>query len=131
MKNQFDLIEKALTISIALLTTFASAKDGLRDQSDGKFANAKQGVVSNEISPKANTLTAEEEKSGWHLLWDGKTSEGWRSAKSESFPSHGWAMKDGVLTVHDNNGEEAAGGGDIITRKRYSDFELMGDFKIT
>jgi len=35
------------------------------------------------------------------------------------------------LTVHDNKGEEAAGGGDIITRKRYDNFELQADFKIT
>lgn len=84
-----------------------------------------------EIIVEPNTLTADEQKAGWQLLWDGKTTEGWRSAKSEEFPKHGWTIKDGVLTVHDNQGEESAGGGDIITRKRYSDFELMADFKIT
>ena len=78
-----------------------------------------------------NTLTDAEKAAGWTLLWDGKTSEGWRSAKSDQFPSHGWNIKDGVLTVHDNNGEESAGGGDIITRKRYANFELMADFKLT
>ncbi len=36
-----------------------------------------------------------------------------------------------MLTVHDNKGEESAGGGDIITRKRYNNFELTADFKIT
>jgi hypothetical protein len=65
------------------------------------------------------------------LLWDGKTSEGWRSAKSEEFPKRVWTMRDGVLTVHDNKGEVTSGGGDIITRQRYADFELMADFKIT
>src|SRR5689334_12229631 len=78
-----------------------------------------------------NTLTDAEKAAGWQLLWDGKTSEGWRSAKSDNFPSHGWSMKDGVLTVHDNNGEESAGGGDIITKKRYANFELLADFKLT
>lgn len=82
-------------------------------------------------SPAANTLTAEETAAGWRLLWDGKTSEGWRSVKSEEFPKHGWTMNDGVLTVHDNKGAESSGGGDIITRKRYADFELKADFKIT
>ena len=79
----------------------------------------------------ANTLTEAEQAAGWQLLWDGKTSAGWRSAKSDKFPAHGWSMKDGVLTVHDNKGEESAGGGDIITTKRYSDFELLADFKLT
>jgi hypothetical protein len=38
-------------------------------------------------------------------------------------------MKDGVLSVQGNDGEESRGGGDIITRKRYSDFELEAEFK--
>jgi type 1 glutamine amidotransferase len=78
-----------------------------------------------------NTLTAREKAEGWQLLWDGRTTEGWRSAKSENFPSHGWFIKNGVLTVHENGGQEAAGGGDIITRKRYANFELTAEFKTT
>jgi hypothetical protein len=66
---------------------------------------------------------------GWTWLWDGKTSEGWRSARGETFPTRGWAMKDGVLSVQGAGGEESRGGGDIITRKRYSDFELEAEFK--
>ena len=88
------------------------------------------------FEPKAatvvqNTLTAKEKADGWQLLWDGKTSQGWRSAKSDEFPVHGWKIHDGVLTVHENGGEESAGGGDIITRKRYANFELTADFKCT
>lgn len=84
-----------------------------------------------EITTPNNTLTADEIKAGWQLLWDGKSTEGWRSAKAEGFPAKGWSIKDGVLTVHDNGGEESAVGGDIITRKRYANFELIADFKIT
>lgn len=78
-----------------------------------------------------NTLTDTEKAAGWILLWDGKTTDGWRSPKTEEFPSNGWSIKDGVLSTLENGGEESAGGGDIITRKRYSDFELSVDFKIT
>jgi len=78
-----------------------------------------------------NTLSRQEQADGWKLLWDGQTPDGWRSAKAENFPLHGWTMRDGVLTVHENGGEESAGGGDIITRKRYANFELTADFKIT
>lgn len=82
-------------------------------------------------SPAVNTLSPREKRAGWRLLWDGKTTDGWRSAKSENFPDHGWTIQDGVLTVHDSKGEESAGGGDIITRERFSSFEMVADFKIT
>jgi hypothetical protein len=98
-----------------------------------RFRNVRiRPVASVEAAgPAANTLTAQEEKEGWRLLWDGKTTDGWRSAKSENFPAQGWTIRDGVLTVHENKGEESAGGGDIITREKYSRFELKADFKIT
>lgn len=84
-----------------------------------------------EISTPANTLSDAEKEAGWQLLWDGKSSDGWRSAKSEKFPAKGWAMRDGVLTVQASDGGESTAGGDIITRKRYANFELTADFKIT
>ncbi len=78
-----------------------------------------------------NTLTEAEKAAGWKLLWDGKTTDGWRSPKTDHFPTKGWTIKDGVLIVHENGGAESVGGGDIITRERYSNFELMADFKLT
>lgn len=85
--------------------------------------------VEKEVEP--NTLTEQEKKEGWRLLWNGKTADGWRSAKGENFPSRGWSIKEGVLTVHSTGGGESVGGGDIITRERFSEFELLVDFKIT
>lgn len=84
-----------------------------------------------DLDPPANILTEAENAAGWKLLWDGKTSDGWRSAKAETFPSKGWEIKDGVLTVHASGGAEAAAAGDIITRERFSEFELSVDFRIT
>ena len=78
-----------------------------------------------------NALTAREKAQGWKLLWDGKTSKGWRSASAPGFPEKGWTMCGGVLTIGASDGEESRGGGDIITIDRYSDFELLFDFRIT
>ncbi len=82
-----------------------------------------------ELTP--NTLTEKEIKADWKLLWDGKTTDGWRSAKSEEFPTESWVIKDGELCVTNDNGGESAVGGDIITRNSYSNFDLSVDFKIT
>jgi hypothetical protein len=81
--------------------------------------------------PVLNTLTADEQRAGWQLLWDGKTSDGWRSARSDVFPAKGWQIKEGVLSVLKSDGSEGGRGGDIVTREKYSDFELRVDFKIT
>jgi len=83
-----------------------------------------------ELEP--NTLTEQEMADGWKLLWDGKTTDGWRSPQSDTFPTKSWRIADGVLTVDPGltNGEaESQAGGDIITRDRYSNFELTADFK--
>lgn len=78
-----------------------------------------------------NQLTPSETEEGWDMLWDGKSTQGWRGAKLDEFPEVGWEMEDGVLTVLASGGEESAAGGDIVTEDVYSDFELKLDFKIT
>ena len=76
-----------------------------------------------------NTLTPQEKAAGWRLLFDGKTPDGWRSARGGGFPATGWAVQDGMISVTETGGEEAGNGGDIVTTRTYSDFELSVDFK--
>ncbi|MBN1817997.1 MAG: DUF1080 domain-containing protein [Sedimentisphaerales bacterium] len=79
----------------------------------------------------ANTLTQDEQADGWTLLFDGKTSVGWRSARAAAFPKEGWTIRDGMIIVNPGDGKESARGGDIITSEQYSDFEFRIDFKLT
>lgn len=83
-----------------------------------------------QISFLINQITPWESRKGWRLLWDGKTSQGWRSAKQKNFPENGWQIQDGVLTVLASDGTDSSGGRDIITEEVFSDFELVLDFKI-
>lgn len=78
-----------------------------------------------------NTLTKTEIENGWKLLWDGKTSNGWTSSRSETFPASGWEIKDGILSVIESDGAESARGGDIVTTGNYSNYVLMVDFKLS
>ncbi len=84
-----------------------------------------------QLSYLVNELTDEEKRNGFRLLWDGKTSEGWRGAKLDEFPAKGWEIKEGVLTVLKTDGGESTGPGDIVTTTKFSDFELELEFKIT
>lgn len=76
-----------------------------------------------------NQLTARERAEGWALLWDGKTTNGWRGVKGDRFPDKGWKIEDGILSVVVSNGGESQFGGDIISVKKYRNFELEVDFK--
>jgi len=78
-----------------------------------------------------NNLTFQEKKEGWQMLWDGKTTDGWRGAKIDAFPNQGWVIENGELIVLASGGAESAAGGDIVTTQDYSNFELLVDFKIT
>ncbi|MEE9364441.1 MAG: DUF1080 domain-containing protein [Cellulophaga sp.] len=78
-----------------------------------------------------NKLTSNEQKNGWKLLWNGKTTTGWRGAKLNAFPENGWKIENGELSVLASGGAESNAGGDIVTTELYSDFELKVDFKIT
>jgi len=78
-----------------------------------------------------NTLTDAERAEGWRLLWDGRTSRGWHSAKGKEFPKEGWQIEDGLLSVVETGGAESRAGGDIVTDDDFAAFELELDFRLT
>jgi len=64
-----------------------------------------------------NNLSVQEKQHGVSLLFDGKTTAGWRGVYKTTFPEKGWQVKDGTLTVLSSNGAESNNGGDIVTEK--------------
>lgn len=76
-----------------------------------------------------NTLTEDEKKKGFKLLFNGKDLTGWRAVQKQTPPEQGWEVVDGLLHVLDS----AHGGksGDMLTVNDYRSFELVFDFKIT
>ncbi len=76
---------------------------------------------------ESNTLTAQEKKDGWQLLFDGKTTAGWRGYKSAGMPAS-WKVENGSLLSRHEQGETT---GDIVTEGQYGDFELTLEWKMT
>jgi hypothetical protein len=82
---------------------------------------AEPPTISPPKNPHVNKLTPEEEQAGWKLLFDGKSTEGWRVYNKKDAGS--WTVKDGALYL------EKPGSGDLMTADKYADFELSLDWK--
>lgn len=71
-----------------------------------------------------NELTESEKRSGWQLLFDGKTTDGWRNFKKDKV-NDGWKVVGGELRM------TGKGAGDIMTKEMYKHFELQLEYKIS
>ncbi len=78
-----------------------------------------------------NHLSDFEKSNGWKLLFDGKTSSGWKGAYKQRFPEKGWEIKEGILNVLASTGGESTNGGDIVTMEKFSAFDLSFEFRLT
>lgn len=76
---------------------------------------------------KDNTLSAEEKSAGWQLLFDGTSTEGWHLYNRENSTGQ-WIVKDGELVCSPAPGKEL---GDLVTNKKYGNYDLKFDWKIS
>jgi hypothetical protein len=69
---------------------------------------------------------------GSTMLFDGKSTAGWRGYNKTAFPEKGWEVVDGTLhCIGSGAGEAGGAGGDIIYDKKFSNFELSLEWKIS
>ena len=73
----------------------------------------------------AAATAAEGEKGGWQSLFDGKSTDGWRSYGKPEFPKRGWVVEDDCLHLLPNGD-----GGNIITKAEFTDYELQWEWRI-
>lgn len=71
-----------------------------------------------------NNIPDKNQTEDWEILFDGKGIEKWRGKSRADFPTEGWKVEEGLLFLDGK-------GGDIITKEKYSDFELIFDFNFT
>jgi hypothetical protein len=104
-------------LALTLTLTFAAAHVAYVDPVQAQPHHAQ--------TQPHNTLSAEEVSAGWQLLFDGTTTDGWRGWRTDSFPSQGWVVEDGMLK---SLGQK---GGDIITTTTFTDFELSWEWRLS
>jgi hypothetical protein len=69
-------------------------------------------------------ISGKNQAGDWEVLFDGKSIEKWRGKSDAGFPSKGWKVENGLLFLDGK-------GGDIITKEKYKNFELVFDFNFT
>jgi uncharacterized protein YceK len=109
-------VRRAVTLALALgaaLGGCASAQTA---------TPAAQQPAAQQAAAAPNTLTAAERAAGWRLLFDGRTTQGWRGYMRDTMPS-GWAVVDGALT-------RVARTRDIMTVDQFEDFELVLEWRL-
>ena len=119
-----------MILPIAILMAASSGATGVCDL-PMQEKEACECCLSAEVleSPagEPNTLTAAEKDLGFKLLFDGKTTKGWRGYKMDKMPS-GWKAVNGVLRFV--NGEGLLGG-DICPDIVLQDCDFRWEWKMS
>jgi hypothetical protein len=80
-----------------------------------------------------NKLSAKEKKAGWVLLFNGKDFTGWRQCNSTEMAKN-WVIEDGamkVFTAEGKNPGQGANGDILFASKKFRNFELSVDWKVS
>ena len=101
----------------------------IRINTDIKKPSESKGLYIRNLIP--NHVSANEAAKGWKLLWNGTNLDGWRNVGKETAPQQGWTIEKGELTIQSTPKGQKKSGGDIVTRKKFSAFELDFEFKLT
>jgi hypothetical protein len=81
--------------------------------------------------PGLNRLSRAEANDGWKLLFDGQTTAGWRGCAQTNFPKQGWVIEDGCLKNDGSGQHKPAGGGDLVTTEKFTDFDFKFEWRIS
>ena len=102
-------------VSMLLMSVVACKKTESTDTETAPKEEVKEVEEVVAMEAPLNGLSTEEEKDGWILMFDGKTTDGWRGYKKDHFPE-GWKIVDGtIMCAGSGRGEAGAkDGGDII-----------------
>lgn len=82
--------------------------------------------------PQVDISTFKTDADGYIVLFDGETFNGWRGYNKETVPGK-WVIEDGAIKFNGSGAGEAqeADGGDLIFAKKFKNFELSIDWKVS
>ncbi|MEX0929413.1 MAG: DUF1080 domain-containing protein [Balneolales bacterium] len=84
-----------------------------------------------------NTLTTEEVREGWELVFDGQTLQGWRGLNREDVPAENWMVENGMLkkvsrdSIATGPDGERPRGGDLLLDRTVHNFEFAFEWVVS
>jgi hypothetical protein len=82
------------------------------------------------VNTLINNISPDEKRMGYRLLFDGKTTDGWKAAGKEGIPAV-WYVENGTLNVSKGRSASVSSGGDIVTKEQFGAFDLQFEFQMT
>src|SRR5262245_50408773 len=79
------------------------------------------------FAQEQNALTKQEQKDGWKLLFDGKTTKGWHVYRNRTNGAAWQVTPDGELWF---DPKVKDGGGDLLSDGEFENFELRLEWKL-
>lgn len=114
-----------LTLTLAVSAVLLACHSGPSSADQQEPADNSMAVSS------VNSLTAEQQKDGWQLLFDGKSTKGWHKYGGHPVGT-AWKVSDGMLWLDTTSKKDwqIADGGDIVTDSGFENFHLKLEWKI-
>ncbi len=125
MRGCIDLRKRGSVGNLAVLACVVSAASACGQAGTDSSTEGDAGAgVADAGRTAANELSLEEAGEGFELLFDGESLGAWRGFLVDEVPA-GWSADDGTLAF-----TPGVGGGTLITRETFTDFDLRLEWKI-
>jgi hypothetical protein len=119
-----------LSIAVAsMLSLGSTACNSGTDTSTTTDSTATDSTGTSQNAGGDNTLTEAEQKDGYKLLFDGKTTNGWRTYQNK--PADSWSVSNGTFYCKGDSTNKSDMRADMITAGEYENFDFTIDWKIS
>ena len=124
MKKSFFLLA-----TLAVMVCMTSCGNKKTAQAPAESAVPAYEVVN---APQVDLSEFPVDKDGYYVIFDGTSLKGWRGYGKDYVPSK-WTIEDGCIKFNGTGGGEAqeGDGGDLIFAKKFKNFEMELEWKIS
>lgn len=132
MKNKILIMKFKIFLFVVLVFVLVFCQSGVLEVIEGEIIEVEviDGVIEVEVLVVMNMFFEKEKVDGWMFLFDGESIDQWKGYCKEGFLEKGWEVVDGILMCKVFGQGEVGGGGDIIIKEAFGNFELKLEWKI-